>query len=155
VSPVFWARRSSSVTAPITRSRVRRDAEISKAAEGGTTGVGTTSTASILASSLRQFSHTPTPVWRISPGLRRGGPSASALTSSTTALPGSCQLVAAISRASGRPRRRFAWFIVEDGTVVEVVVAQGKLPCDVSPRPKFAEATDKIAALIVKALYGV
>jgi len=39
--------------------------------------------------------------------------------------------------------------------VVEVVVAQGRLPCDVSPRPKFAEATDKIAAFIVKALYGV
>jgi len=39
--------------------------------------------------------------------------------------------------------------------VVEVVVAQGKLPCDVSPRPKFAEATDKKAALIAKVFYSV
>jgi len=38
---------------------------------------------------------------------------------------------------------------------VEVAVAQGKLPCDVSPRPKFAEATDKIAAFIAKAFYSV
>ena len=75
--------------------------------------------------------------------------------SSATALPGSCQLVAAIFRASGRSRQGFAWFIVEVGTVVEVVVAQGKLPCDVSPRPKFAEVTDKIAALIAKVFYSV
>jgi len=62
---------------------------------------------------------------------------------------------AAIFRASGRWRRGFAWFIVEDGTVVEVAVAQVKPPCDVSPWPKFANATDKIAASIAKVSYSV
>jgi len=39
--------------------------------------------------------------------------------------------------------------------VVEVAVAQGKLPCDVSPRPKFAETVDRITVFIAKVFYSV
>jgi len=55
----------------------------------------------------------------------------------------------------GRSRWGPAWFIVEDEPVVEVAIAQGKLPCDITPRPKFAEATDKIADFIAKVSYSV
>jgi len=44
---------------------------------------------------------------------------------------------------------------VEDEPVVEVATAQGKLPCDITPRPKFAEAVDRVAAFIAKVFYGV
>jgi len=59
------------------------------------------------------------------------------------------------AEALGRSKWGPAWFIVEDEPVVEVAVAQGMLPCDITPRPKFAEATDRIAALIAKVFYSV
>jgi len=59
------------------------------------------------------------------------------------------------AEALGRSKWGPAWFIVEDEPVVEVAVAQGKLPCDITPRPKFAQATDRIAAFIAKVFYSV
>jgi len=56
--------------------------------------------------------------------------------------------------ALGRSKWGPAAFIIEDEPAVEVAVAQGKLPCDITPRPKFAEATDKIAAFILKTFYA-
>jgi len=59
------------------------------------------------------------------------------------------------AEALGRSRWGPAWLIVEDEPVVEVATAQGKLPYDISPRPKFAEATERIAAFIAKVFYSV
>lgn len=56
--------------------------------------------------------------------------------------------------ALGRSKWGQAAFIIKDDPKVEVAVAQGKLPCDINPRPEFAEETDKIAAFILKVFYS-